>query len=350
MNRMKKSLTWGLVSSLALLSLAGCGGNKAKHEAKAPVRVGVVTVSASQTDITRTYNGKVAASREVVITAPFPARLVSCDVSKGQKVTEGQVLAQLYSETVESTYSAAEATLRQARDGYDRLQQVKDNGSVPAIKVVEVETALAKATATYKASAKAREDCNVKAPFPGTVSEVMAECGEDLSIAQPLIRLVDLGSLEISIPVPETEIASLKAGSEALVSIPALSTASFPAKLVSKGVSASAISHNYECRLKISVPVDGMMPGMIGKVRFRSPSSDRNVVIPSSAVRSDKDGRYVWTVTESETVAKKYISTGGFSGNGIVVSAGLEEGDRVITQGMSKVSTGMKVEAVPSIE
>ena len=93
-----------------------------------------------------------------------------------------------------------------------------------------------------------------------------------------------------------------------------------------------------------------MMPGMIGKVRFRTPASDRNVVIPSSAVRGDRNGRYVWTVTSSETVAKKYISTGGFSGNGVVVSSGLEEGDRVITQGMSKVSTGMRVEAVPSNE
>ena len=350
MNSMKNSLTGELLCVLAFLSLVGCVGNKSKNEAKAPVRVGVVTVSESETDVTRTYNGKVAASREVVITAPFPAKLVSCDVSKGQKVGEGQTLAKLYSETVQSTYSAAEATLRQAQDAYDRLQKVKDNGSVPEIKVVEVETALAKASATYKASAKALEDCKVKAPFPGTVSEVMAECGEDLAIAQPLFRLVDLGSLEISIPVPETEIASLKVGSEALVSIPAISTASFPAKLVSKGVSASAVSHNYECRLKVSVPVDGMMPGMIGKVSFRTPASDRNVVIPSSAVRGDRNGRYVWTVTSSETVAKKYISTGGFSGNGIVVSEGLEEGDRVITQGMSKVSTGMRVEAVPSNE
>ncbi|MGN0190173.1 MAG: efflux RND transporter periplasmic adaptor subunit [Candidatus Cryptobacteroides sp.] len=343
-------LTRSLLSALALAAMVSCSGNVKKKEVKAPVRVGVVTVSASETDLTRTYTGKVAASKEVVLTAPFPAKLVSCDVRKGQRVAEGQALAQLYSETVESTFSASEATLRQARDGYDRLQQVKDNGSVPAIKVVEVETALAKATATYNASAKAREDCTVKAPFAGTVSDIMAECGEELSIAQPLVRLVDLGSLEISIPVPETEIASLKVGSRAYVTVPALSEDSFPATIVSKGVSASAVSHNYECRLKLSVPMEGLMPGMIGKVRFRSPASGKNVVVPSSAVRSDKDGRYLWTVTPSETVAKKYISTGGFSGNGIVVTSGLEEGDRIITNGMSKVSTGMKVEAVPSNE
>ena len=136
MNSMKNSLTGELLCVLAFLSLVGCVGNKSKNEAKAPVRVGVVTVSESETDVTRTYNGKVAASREVVITAPFPAKLVSCDVGKAQKVGEGQTLAQLYSETVQSTYSAAEATFRQAQDAYDRLQKVKDNGSVPEIKVV----------------------------------------------------------------------------------------------------------------------------------------------------------------------------------------------------------------------
>ena len=331
----------------AALLLGSCGNVRKKEVVKMPVKVRVESVGASKGGDVKTYVGRVESSKSVVVNSPFPAKLEQVNVKQGQKVRKNQQVAKIYSETVASTLNAARATMRQAQDGYDRLQKVKGNGSVPEIKVVEVETALAKARAALNSAQKAAYDCSVKAPFAGTVSEVYCEEGEDIPIAQPLVKIVDLSSLEISISVPETEISSLEIGAEAQVSVPALSETPVRARLVRKGVDASLASHSYECRLALCTPIENLMPGMVSKVVFRPASEGESLpLIPASVIRTDRNGRYVWTVGEDSRVAKTYVVTGEFVGKGVRILSGLSAGDRLIVEGAAKVSTGMQVEAV----
>ncbi len=336
-------------SALSLALLSSCGNVvKKKETVKSPVKVKVTAVNSASLISDKTYVGKVETAKNTVVLSPFPAKLEKVNVKQGQKVRANQQVAKIYSETVASTLNAARATMRQAQDGYDRLQKVQGNGSVAQVKVVEVEATLARAKATLATAQKAAYDCSVKAPFAGTVSEVLVEEGEDVTVGQPLVRIVDLGSLEVVISIPETEISSVSVGTVAKVTIPALSDTEFPAKLVRKGVSASTISHSYDCSLELQGTVEGLMPGMVGKVVFsarENTSGESDLpVIPASIVRMDKVGKYVWAVNRQNKVEKKYITPGDFSGKGIIVLEGLESGDRVIVEGMSKVSTGMSVE------
>lgn len=301
----------------------------------------IETVVLTNADTEKTYMGKVESTTAISIKSPFPATLQEVKVLQGQKVEAGESLALLYSENVESSLSAAEATYKQAVDGYERLQKVKDNGSVSQVKIVEVETKLAQAEAILKSARKAKEDCIVKAPLAGTVQEIHVKKGEDLSLAQPIISIIDLDKLEISISVPETEIAALKVGDKAKVLIPAVSNETFEGQVTSKGVAAKAVSHSYECKIALKNVPEAVMPGMMGKVRFVSQST-KVPVIPASVICSDKNGRYVWLVNDKGKVEKHHITTGGFSGKGVIVEEGLKGGEKLITQGFAKVSTGME--------
>ena len=236
----------------------------------------------------------------------------------------------------------ADAVLAQAEDGYRRLSQVYESGSVADVKMVEVRTQLDRARASARAAQKALDDCTVKAPFDGVIGEVFAEQGVDMNAIEPLVRLMDISSVEISFSVPEKEIGSIAPGDRFSVDVPAMGGTAFLATVKSKGISASRLSHSYECTLSPSMPVKGLMPGMVCKVYGRTQNGS-SIVIPASVVRTDGTGRYVWTVTSENTVEKRYITAGGFSGKGIVVDSGLEEGDKVITEGTQKVSGGMKV-------
>ncbi len=315
---------------------------------KQPVKVKVAEVGSASSETTKTYVGRVEASKSVTLLSPFPANLEKINVEQGQTVRANQQVAKVYSTAVASTLSSARATMRQAQDAYDRLQAVKDNGSVPPVKIVEVETALARAKAALSSAQKAAYDCSVKAPFAGTVSEVYCEEGEDVAIAQPIVKIVDLNTLEISISVPETEISSYDVGSSADVTVAALSDTPVRARVVRKGVDASLVAHSYDCRLSLETPVKGLMPGMICKVVFRSADGKTSEipVIPASVIRTDRTGRYVWTVSRSGIVEKKYVTTGDFAGKGVKILSGLETGDLLIVEGAAKVSTGMKVETI----
>ncbi len=335
------------VAILALSLLAtvtGCksGGKNAGAEPRI-VKVKVQEIRPVKASTTKTYVGKVTSGTDITLKAPFPGTLEKLSACQGQKVGKDEELAYIYSETVESSYAAAGASLRQAQDAYDRIQSVKGDGSVSEVKQMDVATKLSQAQATYNSAAKARESCHIKAGLEGTVSEVYVKEGEEVSLLQPLARIIDLSDLEIEIAVPETEIAPLRVGDRAIVEIPALPGCHLKGTLERKGVNASTMSHNYTCTLHITEYPQSIMPGMIGKARFESNSDDICHIIPASSVCSDKNGRYVWLVKGDDKVEKRYVTTGDFALDGVIIASGLEDGDRLITEGIAKISSGMTV-------
>ena len=251
-------------------------------------------------------------------------------------------MAELYSEHVETMFTSAQATVNQAQDAYDRLMKVKDNGSVSELKMVEVQTQLSKAQAALRSATKSKEDCIVRAPVSATVGEIKVKAGEELSVMQQILRLVDLESLEVSIDVPEMELALYDKGCKALVSVPALGEDALEASLTEKAVSSSILGHSYKCRLSLSRHPEDLRPGMIAKVRFRGEKREA-IAIPSSIIRRDDKGAYLWLVAGDGLVQKRRILTGEFCGSGVTVESGLQDGDMVVCEGMSKISTGMRV-------
>lgn len=308
-----------------------------------PVPVRVVRTEAVENVSTTSYVGRAEPSKNTVVTVPYPGTVEAVYAVKGRQVRKGQVLATVNSEAVRSAYEIARASLNQAEDGYARLEKVYKTGSVTELKMVEVRTQLEKARAAEKSARQALEDCNVKAPFDGVVGEVFAHKGEQAGALAPLVRLMDIDGVEIHFSVPESEYSHISTGDAAEVEIPALERTT-RAFVATKGVSASVLSHSYDFTLKGIGNPGSLMPGMTCKVRIFSGSAAR-IVLPSTAVMTDMNGRYVWAVDGESCVEKRYVEVGGYAGKGVVISSGLEEGELVIVEGSRKVSTGMKVKA-----
>lgn len=327
---------------LTLCLPLACKNEKRTSTTKTPIKVQVQTVKKQRVVSEKTYVGKVESATDLDLNSPFAARVEEVLVKQGQRVKKGDKLAILYSENVESMLATAQATMAQAQDGYDRLSKVKDNGSVSELKQVEVQTQLSKAQAMLKSAEKAKEDCTVKAPVDGTISEVRIQAGEELAIMQPLFNIIDLDRLEVSIDVPEMELGLYNIVDSAKVCVPALGEKALGASLCKKGVNAERMTHSYKCGLALSEAEEGLRPGMIGKVSFQRAEREA-VVLPAKVLRVDDKGRYLWTVNTQDIVEKVYVQTGDYSGNGLIIESGLEEGMRVICEGMSKVCGGMKV-------
>lgn len=336
----KTTILSALLLSLTLCLPLACKSEKKTENKKAPVKVKVLTAEIQKVESAKTYVGRVESATDLNLNSPFSARVEQVFVRPGQKVRKGDKLAEIYSENVESMLATAQATMQQAQDGYDRLNKVKDNGSVSELKIVEVQTQLSKAQAMLKSAEKAKEDCIIKAPMDGSIAEIRIQAGEELSPMQPLFRLIDLEALEVSIEVPEKEIGLYNLGDEAQVSVPALGEQTMEASLKEKGVNAATLTHSYKCRLALKEYPEELRPGMIGKVAFITEKAQA-IVLPSSLIRVDEWGRYLWVTDSQNRAVKAYVKTGDYSGDGIIIEEGLEEGQRVICEGMSKVSSGM---------
>ena len=328
---------------MALAAFCSCQQNvnvKAARE-KAPVKVETLTVSSASSLSRHSYMGEVVPARSVTLLAPYPGTVQSIKVGKGSIVEKGSVTAVIRSQTVESAYKIAQANLQQAKDGYERVSKVYASGSVTEAQMVDIQTLLAKAEASMESARKSVDDCSLKAPFRGVVSEVYPTSGVDVIPAERMMTIIDLSDLKIRISVHENEINGIRKGAAAFIDLPALGLTGLKAKVSEKSVLSSQLSHSYVCTLVLDAKPAGLMPGMLAKVRFES-CDDDNIVVPSDVVQLDAEGRYLW-LDENGTVVKRRIITGGYSGMGVIVTDGLVEGEKVIVKGYQKVSSGMKV-------
>ena len=335
-----------LILACLVMAAVSCANNaNRKTIEKEPINVGVLTITPMSSQYYNVYVGEINASGSAVISTNHAGILESINVHQGTDVKRGDILAEVTSKNVIASYEISHATLRQAEDGYERVQKVHKSGTVADVKLVEIETQLAKATAAAKSSEEAMEECRVKAPFNGTISEVLVEQGIQVGPGTPLFKLVDLSTIEVAIPVPEGEIGKIKVGQKALIDVPALNITGIEAHVQLKGVTASFPSHTYKCTLGPEKKQTNLDPGMVCKVRLSETSDEMNIRIPASAVEMDSKGKFVWTVKDG-IVGRTYVTVGGYQEQGVVISSGLEPGTQVIVKGAAKVSTGMKVNTV----
>lgn len=330
------------LSGAALLSSCQLARLKRVRVTPDPVTVSVVVADYSETVRTRSYVGTVESAKEAVVSAVHSGTLKSLDVRQGQKVCRSQLLASVESSSLESIHNASLATLKQAQDGYDRARQVYAKGGVTEVKMTELMTKLAQAQAAEAAAAASLEDCMIRAPFDGRIARVFVHQGERVTLEQPLFSIIDASGLEISIPVPENEIAQIRIGDKARVVFPALSGEEHVVTVKEKGLIANPLSHTYSCRLNIDDCPRELLSGMVGKV-YLNADAGKGMVIPSDAVKLCDEGRYVWVVSGEGKVSRRIIRVSAYAVRGVVVESGLEAGEQVVVEGMDKISGGMSV-------
>ena len=330
---------------LALIAVSCADRGSHKITEKEPVNVGVMTVTPMSSQYYNVYVGEINASGSAIITANHSGILQSIDVEQGSRVSKGEVLAEIVSKNVLASYEMSHATLRQAEDGYERVKKVHESGTVADVKMVEIETQLAKARAAATSSAQSLEECKLKAPFNGTISDVLVEEGVHVNPATPVLKIVDLSTIEVTIPVPEGEIGKIRIGQKALIDVPALDITGIEAHVELKGVTAASPSHTYRCTLVPDKTQTDLYPGMVCKVRLSKESDSLRIRIPASSVEMDSKGRFVWIVKDG-VVGRSYVTVEGYQEQGVIISSGLEPGDKVIVKGAAKVSTGMKVNSI----
>lgn len=334
-----------LLVCLVLIAISCTDRGNQKITEKEPINVGVMTATPMSSQYYNVYVGEINASGSAIISTNHSGILEAINVKQGTKVKRGDVLAEVTSKNVLASYEISHATLRQAEDGYERVKKVHQSGTVADVKLVEIETQLAKAMAAAKSSEESMEECRIKAPFNGTISDVLVEQGIHVNPGSPILKLVDLSTIEIAIPVPEAEIGRIKIGQKALIDVPALNITGIEAHVELKGVTASSPSHTYKCTLVPEKKQTNLYPGMVCKVRLSEVSDSLRIHIPASAVEMDSNGKFVWIVKDG-TVGRSYVTVDGYQEDGVVISSGLEPGDKVIVKGAAKVSTGMKVNSV----
>jgi RND family efflux transporter MFP subunit len=332
---------------LAVALLSSCGSSEPKITEAEAVRVDVQPILPQSIAAGRTYSGTLEAGEGTSISFSVPGTIKRIYVQKGDRVSRGQLIAELDAETLRNTYESSLATLEQAKDAYARLKKLHDANSLSDMQWVEMETKLKQAQSAADVSRRALDDAKIYAPFAGVVADKYADVSQTVAPAMPVVRVVTLSGLTAKISVPENEIAAMRQGLKASVDVEALQgSAPHPAVLTEKAVTANPLSRSYDVKFRISAPTQDMLPGMICSVSVdgtAGEATEEAIVLPAQSVLLSADNqRFVW-LAKNGRAEKRIVEIGEMTADGIVVNSGLASGDSVIVKGMQKVSTGTQV-------
>ena len=363
---------------LCCLLLLSCGRKAVKPaQTVAPIPVQVQVVGEQTSVAQHTYVGTIEEERRVPLSVETGGQVLEVACRMGERVQKGEVLLRVDSASAIDAREAARAMLRQAEDAYRRVTEVHGAGGVTEQQLIEVETKLAQARSMAAMAERRVENCVLRSPSDGVVGEVHVAEGQMLSPMTPAMTLYIVDRLYVTFSVPESEVAEIAVGDMGSLEVPAIEqgaklvptcresqepSTSFPVRMVEKGMKANALSHAYPVRAEVlgvdKEVRDGakllnsklsncqiislLLPGMVGKVRMQGQQSE-GVVIPAACVQVTTEGKSVWVVQEDGTAVRRLIQIGQYVPNGVLVTDGLQTGDRVVTDGFQKLYKGAKV-------
>ena len=306
------------------------------------VSVRTQKVEAGAQSVNKSFMGVIEEEDGANVTFGVLGTVIRVMVDEGQFVRKGQAMAETDGQNVRNAYEMSASTLAQAEDAYRRMKDLYEKGTLPEIRMVEMESMLTKARAAEAMSRKSVDDIVLRAPFDGYVAQAAVHEGSNVMPGVTGFKLVKIDKVKVSVSVPEKEISKIKIGSDVKFTVSALGDSVFMGRVVNKGVVANIINHTYTVKVLVENRSHTLLPGMVCKVHMKDVSADYSIVVPQDAIQISGKETFVWMVKQGRT-HRQAVTTGDIYSSGVVVETGLTSGDVIIVQGQNKVSEGTKV-------
>lgn len=352
---MKTSLTAAGALAVAVM-LCACSPEQPTVQAPRPVRTAAISYDNAR-DISR-YVGTVQSRHEVDQAFRVGGKVAQRKVDVGQYVHEGDILAvlddsdyRLAEDASRQQWTVAVEQTRQADSDRQRLTALKADGSVSAADDERAQTNAQTAHATAEAEARKLELARnrlkytvLRASRSGVVTAVRFEAGQVVAEGQPVVSVANPDESEIVIDVPEDQLSVFKEArfKASLASAP---NDVFDVTLRELSPQAATQTRTYRARLK---PVQALPLGATATVTAERMMTNVSVAaVPATALTQIGGQPALWVVTpEGEGLAGivelVQVAVWGYRNDEVLVS-GPQAGALIVTAGVQKMSSGLKV-------
>jgi membrane fusion protein, multidrug efflux system len=317
----------------------------ATERAAKAFRVAVVPARVEPRSRKLVLSGRTEADRKMMLTARADGTVTDLKVQRGSVVREGDLIAILSDEAREARVLQARAMLLQRKTELQARMKLVEQGTMPKLEGVNLETQLKAAEAALAAAEAEKERGVIRAPWSGIVNEVPVQVGQAVLSMQgkDIVQIVSVDPILAVVEVAERKLHGLKLGDEADIRLVTGHTAKGTIRFISK--TASAATRTY--RVDIQIPnADGYIPDGITTEVTIPLTPTPSTRVPRSALTFSSTGMLgVRAVDEANKVAFVPVTVVEDEQQHMWV-AGLADGARVIVAGQDFVREGQVVEAV----
>jgi len=339
-----------LVVAIALL--VGC---EAKEE---PARTVVSaapqnTIQAAVFEAQRTsvpirveVTGQVAAIFQATLSSRIQGTIDKLLVREGTKVSKGQVLIKLDSRDLQADLARANADVENAKAHLDRMDQLYTQDAVSKQEMENATRAYLVAEANHKVVAAQLSYTVVKAPFDGVITEKKVEAGELASPGQLLLKIEDPRRLRLEATVAEGDLKSVSNRDKISVVIDALGEDVVIGRVSQILPAGDPQTHTF--MVKVDLPnTPGLRTGMFGRFQLDKGATP-TILVPLTAIIERGELTSLYAVGADQVARLRWVKLGRRFDQHVEILAGLNEGERVLTDGSRGVD-GVTVQIAETV-
>ncbi|PIE15549.1 MAG: efflux transporter periplasmic adaptor subunit [Rhodobacterales bacterium] len=347
-----------------MAALWGAAPLAAQQTSPQSLGVELITITPATGHKTLSLTGEVQARDEVDLSFPMGGRLMSLLVREGDTVKRGQELARLESVQQEqamrgaqAALDAARADLVQAKEEFERQDVFLQRGATTRTRRDEAErrfriteASVERAQAQLSRAKKTYQDSFLRASADGTITARLADPGEVIPAARPVLKLALGAAMDAVFAAPESLPGHIPP--ELTVSLSLLDNPDVTFQGHVRKVSPLVDPRRGTIEVKIGIvsPPKQLSYGAAVRASLSVPQPDQ-ITVPFSALSAKGDRPALWVVDPgSMTATLRPVTIARYSDDKMVISEGVNPGEIVVSNGAQLVYPGRVVHQVKQEE
>ncbi len=312
--------------------------------------------------------GTVTAANTVTVRSRVDGQLMALHFQEGQQVAAGALLAEIDPRPYQVALTQAQgqlakdqATLANARRDLSRYEKLAKTSLVSQQELDTQRSLVSETLGTLKADegnvASAQLNLTysrITAPISGRVGLKQVDVGNYISSGDTtgLVVITETHPIDVVFSVAENNISQIlnaqKNGQPLTVEAWDRSNQTLLTRgtLLSIDNQIDVTTGTIKLKARFNNSDDALFPNQFVNARLKVDTLQDAVVIPSAALQMSNDGHFVWVVNSEDKVSKKRVTVGLQDSQKVVINAGLDAGDRVVTDGLDRLTEGATVEIV----
>jgi RND family efflux transporter MFP subunit len=292
--------------------------------------------------------GTVESDNNVLIAPQSSGVVKKIHVNAGNKVTKGQLLAELDGSILESSIAEVENGLKMAETIFERQQRLwaKNIGSeIEFLQAKNNKVGLEKRLTTLQEQYKMTK---IFTPLSGTVDEILIKEGEMAVAGMGAVRVVQLSNLKIKVDLSEIYISRIKKNDFVHVKIPATGR-EFDLSVDAVSQVIDPQNRTFQIEMKVPKSEVGIKPNMLSVLTINDYTNDEALIVPLNIVQETGQEQFIFVAEQinGDWIARRRsVKTGNSYIDRAEVSSGLQEGEYVVTFGYQNLADGQKLAVV----
>jgi len=296
-------------------------------------------------------SGAVKSRKNVLISAENMGNVNQILVKEGTEVKSGQLIINLDTELYQRNLDQLETEYTLAKTMFEKQTNLWNQNIGTEVQYLQAKNrkeSVERQIANIKTQISKSK---VRAPFDGTIEDVLVKEGEMAQLGSPLVRIVNHRDMYIKADLSDSFIGKFNKGDRVIIYFPSMDK-TIESKISSVGQIIDEMNRTFSIEALLPLTDFTMKSNLLAVVKLKDFEKQNAVVIPSKLIQRDNKGEFVYVAdgNNDELVAKKIqIQRGVTYKNNTMISNGLSGNEILIDEGCRNVADGSKLKIVENV-